>query len=262
MPSPFPVGWTVPYWPRLLGWLSAEFAPHVLTGHALSAFPTPLARLATDLAVQRADSVLTDVLHSTFGEDYEQTVYHPVEPYTSRELGVGRVIDAMRHRRRYCAATRDISYGPLGRSNLLDIWRRPDLADGHRAPVLIQIPGGGWSINDEWGVITDVRRVTYRDVGTAVIDTSGAVTGYEYDDESFFAPYLGLVYSPRKNIKVQLGYGIDPVNYVDTPVEGRGNGRERWRERYLWNHSAHDVVDAERALEDARTISVMAVIAF
>lgn len=142
--TPAAAGW-------LLGWLSAEFAPHVLTGHALSAFPTPLARLATDLAVQRADSVLTDVLHSTFGEDYEQTVYHPVEPYTSRELGVGRVIDAMRHRRRYCATTRDISYGPLGRSNLLDIWRRPDLADGHRAPVLIQIPGGGWSINDKRG---------------------------------------------------------------------------------------------------------------
>ena len=53
--TPAAAGW-------LLGWLSAEFAPHVLTGHALSAVPSPLARLATGLAVQRADSVLTDVL--------------------------------------------------------------------------------------------------------------------------------------------------------------------------------------------------------
>jgi len=33
----------------LLGWLSAEFAPHVLTGHALSALPTPLERKAAGL---------------------------------------------------------------------------------------------------------------------------------------------------------------------------------------------------------------------
>ena len=32
--------------------------------------------------------------------------------------------------------TSDISYGPHGRDNLLDIWRRHDLAPGPRAPVL------------------------------------------------------------------------------------------------------------------------------
>lgn len=143
--TPAAAGW-------MLGWLSAEFAPHVLTGHALSALPTPLTRLATGLAVQRADSVLTDVLRTTFGADYEKTVHHPGEPYTVRAPGVGRVLEAMRHRGRYCAAdTTDISYGPGGRSNLLDIWRRQDLPRGHRAPVLIQVPGGGWSINDKRG---------------------------------------------------------------------------------------------------------------
>lgn len=43
--------------------------------------------------------------------------------------------------------TSDIPYGPGGRENLLDIWRRPDLAPGRRAPVLIQVPGGAWTIN-------------------------------------------------------------------------------------------------------------------
>jgi hypothetical protein len=42
----------------LAGWLSAEFPPHVVTGHALSGV-TPLSKVATSWAAQRADSVLT-----------------------------------------------------------------------------------------------------------------------------------------------------------------------------------------------------------
>src|SRR5206468_11166511 len=38
----------------------------------------------------------------------------------------------------------DISYGEYGARNLLDIWRRPDLDRGGRAPVLLQVPGGAW----------------------------------------------------------------------------------------------------------------------
>ena len=49
--------------------------------------------------------------------------------------------------RRYAAHTSDISYGPGGRDNLLDIWRRHDLVPGRRAPVLIQVPGGAWALN-------------------------------------------------------------------------------------------------------------------
>jgi hypothetical protein len=55
---------------------------------------------------------------------------------------------------------------------------------------------------------------------------------------------------------------VNPTAYADSPVEGRPNGRERWRSQYLWDHSATDVVGAERALEDARVIGLMAVIAF
>ncbi|MGH3967349.1 MAG: alpha/beta hydrolase, partial [Mycobacterium sp.] len=38
----------------------------------------------------------------------------------------------------------DISYGPYGSRNHLDIWRRPDLDRDGRAPVLLQVPGGAW----------------------------------------------------------------------------------------------------------------------
>ena len=139
--SPAAAGW-------LLGWLSAEFAPHVVTGHVLSAVPSPLERMARGLAVQRADGVLEDALSDTFGGDYPTAVHHPLEHYAARRPNLGGLVAAMRDRRRY--STCDISYGSGGR-NKLDIWRRPDLPDDRRAPVLIQVPGGGWSINDKRG---------------------------------------------------------------------------------------------------------------
>jgi acetyl esterase/lipase len=43
----------------------------------------------------------------------------------------------------------DISYGPYGSRNHLDIWRRPDLDRGGRAPVLLQIPGGAWMVGSK-----------------------------------------------------------------------------------------------------------------
>jgi acetyl esterase/lipase len=135
----------------VLGWLAAEFAPHVVTGHALSALPAPLERVACGLAGQRADTVLDAALTETFGADYLAAVHHPLEAYTTRRPNLGGLVDAMRHRKLYAATTTNISYGPGGRSNLLDVWRRPDLPAGHRAPVLIQVPGGAWSVNDKRG---------------------------------------------------------------------------------------------------------------
>jgi acetyl esterase/lipase len=47
-------------------------------------------------------------------------------------------------RRRSFVTNPGIQYGPARRRNLLDIWRRRDLPPGGSAPVLIQVPGGGW----------------------------------------------------------------------------------------------------------------------
>ena len=119
---------------------------------------------------------------------------------------------------------------------------------------------GRLGIAEDWSILGDLRTIVYADVPAAAADTLARAA--ESDDELFFAPYLALVYSPRENVEVRLGYGVDPVSYVDTPVEGRPNGRERWRSRYLWEHSEHGLLDAEQALQDARMIGVMAVIAF
>jgi acetyl esterase/lipase len=45
----------------------------------------------------------------------------------------------------------DISYGPCGGANHLDIWRRPDLDRAGTAPVLFQIPGGAWITGNKRG---------------------------------------------------------------------------------------------------------------
>ena len=142
--TPAAAGW-------ILGWLSAEFAPQVLTGHALSVIPSPLEKIASALAVQRADAVLDSALRDTFGERYTDAVHHPLEPYSARRPNPAVALDAFGHRRRYAKKTLNIPYGPNGHSNHLDVWRRPDLPEGHRAPVLIQVPGGGWSVNDKRG---------------------------------------------------------------------------------------------------------------
>jgi acetyl esterase/lipase len=142
--SPAAAGW-------VLGWLSAEFAPQVLTGHALSVVPSPLEKIASAWAVQKADTVLDAALQETFGKDYAAAVRQPLEEYAARRPSLAGVVEAMRHRGRYAKKTTNISYGPGGRNHLLDIWRRPDLPEGYRAPVLIHVPGGAWSVNDKRG---------------------------------------------------------------------------------------------------------------
>jgi acetyl esterase/lipase len=142
--SPFAVGW-------FAGWLATEFPPHVLTGHALSRVSPPsVGRVAAAWAAQRADQALTAALEESFGPDFRDQVYHP----TSEESECaprGGLLHMPGPHHKYAAQTSDISYGPGGRDNQLDIWRRHDLAPGRRAPVLVQVPGGAWALNRKRG---------------------------------------------------------------------------------------------------------------
>jgi acetyl esterase/lipase len=137
--SPFAVGWVA-------GWLATEFPPHVVTGHALRRVAPPsINRVGNTWAAQRADLALTAALEESFGPSFREQVYHPTtDPSVIRR---SRLPQPGGPHRRYAAKTSDISYGPGGTEHLLDIWRRPDLSPGHRAPVLIQVPGGAWSLN-------------------------------------------------------------------------------------------------------------------
>jgi acetyl esterase/lipase len=142
--SPSAVGW-------FAGWLSAEFRPQVLTGHALSGItPLSVSRVATSWAAQRADQILTAALTEALGATYRDVVCHPL----SDQHGCARrggFLHMAGQRRRYAAQTSDIAYGPSGRDNLLDIWRHPGESTGRPAPVLLQVPGGAWAVNGKRG---------------------------------------------------------------------------------------------------------------
>lgn len=133
----------------LAGWLSTEFPPHVLTGHALSRVSHPsIGRVGKTWAAQRADGALTAALEEALGPDFREGVCHPTT-VGSACAPRGGLLGRPGPHQRYAGHTSDISYGPGGRDNLLDIWRRHDLAPGYRAPVLIQVPGGAWTVGDK-----------------------------------------------------------------------------------------------------------------
>jgi thiol-disulfide isomerase/thioredoxin len=105
---------------------------------------------------------------------------------------------------------------------------------------------------DFW-MLSDLRYIKYESIDAP--DTLAI-------DEDFFAPYIAFAYRPRENIELKLSYGVDPLNYDVVVAEGRGNGRERWRREYMWENSDASVLDAEKALEDTRQVSLVALITF
>ncbi|OBK34056.1 carboxylesterase [Mycobacterium sp. 1245111.1] len=129
----------------LAGWLTSEFPPHVVTGHALSGVtPLSIGKVATGWAAQRADRILADALQDALGDRYRESVRHPISDPPERR---GGVLHSAGAHRRYAAETSDIVYGPNVRDNMLDIWRHPGIKPTGKAPVLLQIPGGAWTVN-------------------------------------------------------------------------------------------------------------------
>ncbi|OBG34652.1 alpha/beta hydrolase [Mycobacterium sp. E3198] len=92
--------------------------------------------------------VLETGLKEELGPDYaEELAKLPATP-TPRK-GRGRRNPPLRTtvaRRRFVDKENIVSYGPHGRANLADIWRRRDLPRDGKAPVLLQVPGGAWMI--------------------------------------------------------------------------------------------------------------------
>ncbi|OBI25776.1 esterase [Mycobacterium sp. E1386] len=90
--------------------------------------------------------VLEAGLREQLGHDYEEALSSlpHAKPTRSgrRSLPLGNTVA----RRRYVEKTNVVSYGPNGRANLADIWRRRDLPRDAKAPVLLQVPGGAWMI--------------------------------------------------------------------------------------------------------------------
>lgn len=117
-------------------------------GLALSLAATAgLVRVAK--AAGPAEEILDRALTQALGADYRSRVGHPAWPAPGAPLGPRPgVVRMMQVRGRY-AQDADIPYGPAGLRNHLDVWRRPDLPSDARAPVLVQVHGGAWTMGSK-----------------------------------------------------------------------------------------------------------------
>jgi len=101
---------------------------------------------------QASEHVLEQALVDALGPAYRDDIVEPfspapVIPLTRRSVALPR----LPRRRRYTAAGADLSYGEAGRRNRLDVWKRADLPDDARAPVLLQVHGGAWVVGQKEG---------------------------------------------------------------------------------------------------------------
>ena len=96
-------------------------------------------------ASTRAAGPLEAALADGLGERYRDRIDSGFVPAAEVALTRLRILlPDFTARRRYRVA-RNVSYGPHGRKNALDVWRRADLDPSRPAPVLVQVHGGGWT---------------------------------------------------------------------------------------------------------------------
>jgi acetyl esterase/lipase len=97
----------------------------------------------------RAADVLETSLRTSLGEGYRKALPQDLPPESQlsfRDIWFPRFTE----RRRYLHQE-DLSYGKSGKRNQLDIWRRSDLPQDSRSPVLIQIHGSAWTKGSKRG---------------------------------------------------------------------------------------------------------------
>ena len=97
----------------------------------------------------RSGEVLDAALAEGLGSDYRTRMAPAFAPPQDVPITRREVANPLPRLRRRYATTCDVAYGDLGRRNQLDVWRRADLPDDARAPVLIQVHGGAWVIGSK-----------------------------------------------------------------------------------------------------------------
>jgi len=103
-------------------------------------------------AARGAGAEMEAALIEAFGPAYRDRIADPPGPVEAKQV-VNRMpvlLATLGSRRRFLRAA-DVSYGPHGRRNLLDVWARPDLPAGAPAPVVVQVHGGAWVMGSKRG---------------------------------------------------------------------------------------------------------------
>jgi len=117
---------------------------------ALSA-ATGVAMVGLHREAARSSEILEAALVEALGDDYRKGIAElmaedDATPLTRRQLSFPSTFRA--DRKKFVSAT-DVAYGEFGWRNTLDIWKQPDLPAGSRAPVLLQVHGGAWTIGQK-----------------------------------------------------------------------------------------------------------------
>jgi len=147
----------------VFGWPTSELAPWLLGASVLDAgrrarrgaFRGPAGVIALLMTVAswalllvshrrnvESGPRLEDALREMLGADYAAA------PPASRFDVSTRVFRTALARRQYVQKADTVQYGPDPRANLLEVWRRRDLPRDGRAPVMLNVPGGGWMMSD------------------------------------------------------------------------------------------------------------------
>ncbi|MCB1030906.1 MAG: alpha/beta hydrolase [Acidimicrobiales bacterium] len=153
------------------GWLTSELPLHVIGWQALAtagfvragALRSPKGWAALGLSAAswtalyktwlqslEAGDIYAKALRDGLGDDLVTEALPTPESdpkLVRRRIAAGPL---QNWRKRYVSpGDRDLSYGEAGRRNQLDIWKSPDIKPGSKAPVLVQVHGGGWIIGNK-----------------------------------------------------------------------------------------------------------------
>ncbi|OBB42324.1 alpha/beta hydrolase [Mycobacterium sp. 852002-51961_SCH5331710] len=148
------------------GWPTTEAAPLYLGGSVLDAvrrglrgdFRAARGRIALTLTAiawallgvimyrnVTSKRFFEEPLREALGDDYDRVASLSQPVRRRRRVDIGIPPNELL-RRRYVEKANTVQYGPHGRVNRADIWRRADLPRDGKAPVLLQVPGGAWAI--------------------------------------------------------------------------------------------------------------------
>jgi acetyl esterase/lipase len=97
-------------------------------------------RRAADRVEGELELALVDALGPHYREEIRRPTWPLEQPDQVKRPGAARSLLI----RRQFAHGKDISYGPHGKHNLLDVWRHEDLPNDAKSPVVLQVPGGAW----------------------------------------------------------------------------------------------------------------------
>lgn len=99
-------------------------------------------------AAVASKAILEEALVEGLGSDYARRAAEAgIGPAEGPEINPWAAVPPWLARRSRLRAE-GISYGPHGARNRLDVWAGAEVRPGDRAPVLVQVPGGGWVSGD------------------------------------------------------------------------------------------------------------------